>query len=42
MPIDFGTIVSGGLAAIVIIAILKGARVVPQKQADVVERLGKY
>ncbi|MCB1210862.1 MAG: paraslipin [Verrucomicrobiales bacterium] len=42
MPIDFGTIVSGGLAAIVIIAILKGARVVPQKQAHVVERLGKY
>jgi len=42
MPIEFGTIVSGGLAAIVIIAILKGARVVPQKQAHVVERLGKY
>lgn len=40
--IEFGTIVSVGIAAIVIIAIVKGARVVPQKQAHVVERLGKY
>lgn len=39
---DFTTIVSTGIAALVIIAIIKGARVVPQKQAHVVERLGKY
>ncbi len=42
MIVEFGTIVSLGLAALVITAIVKGARVVPQKQADVVERLGKY
>lgn len=40
--LEFGTIVSLGLAAVVIIAILKGARVVPQRNAYVVERLGKY
>lgn len=40
--IEFGTIVSIGIAAVIIIAIMKGARVVPQKQAHVVERLGKY
>jgi regulator of protease activity HflC (stomatin/prohibitin superfamily) len=31
-----------GIGAIVLVAILKGARVVPQKQAYVIERLGKY
>lgn len=40
--IEFGTVVSLGLAALIVIAIVKGARVVPQKQAFVVERLGKY
>ena len=39
---EFGTIVSIGLAIVIIIAIVKGARVVPQKMAYVVERLGKY
>ena len=38
----FGSLVSIGLAILVIVAIVKGARVVPQKQAYVVERLGKY
>lgn len=40
--LDFPTIVSLGFAAVIIIAIVKGARVVPQRQAFVVERLGKY
>ena len=40
--IELGTIVSIGLAALLVIAIVKGARVVPQKMAFVVERLGKY
>ena len=42
MNIDFSTIVGLGSAAIVVIAILKGARVVPQRNAFVVERLGKF
>jgi regulator of protease activity HflC (stomatin/prohibitin superfamily) len=42
MFFEFGTIVTLGLTALVIISIVKGARVVPQKQAFVVERLGKY
>ncbi|MCB1228460.1 MAG: paraslipin [Verrucomicrobiales bacterium] len=37
-----GSIISIGLTILVIVAIIKGARVVPQKQAYVVERLGKY
>ncbi len=40
--IELGTIATIGLAIVVIIAIVQGARVVPQKQAYVVERLGKY
>jgi len=40
--IEFGSLVSVGLAIVIIIAIVKGARVVPQKMAYVVERLGKY
>lgn len=39
---DFGTLIGLGVAAIVIIAILKGARVVPQRSAFVIERLGKF
>ena len=40
--LELGTAVSLGVAAVTIIAILKGARVVPQRNAYVVERLGKY
>lgn len=40
--IDFGTLVGIGTGAIVLVAVLKGARVVPQKKAFVIERLGKY
>jgi regulator of protease activity HflC (stomatin/prohibitin superfamily) len=40
--ISFGAVAGLAVAAIVIIAIVKGARVVPQKNAYVVERLGKY
>ncbi len=40
--IELGTIATIGFAVLIIIAIVKGARVVPQKQAFVVERLGKY
>jgi regulator of protease activity HflC (stomatin/prohibitin superfamily) len=39
---EFSTLVGIGVAAIVVIAILKGARVVPQRSAFVVERLGKF
>lgn len=42
MVLEFGTVVAIGLAAVIIIAITKGARVVPQKEAQIVERLGKY
>jgi len=42
MNIEFSTLVGLGIAAIVVIAILKGARVVPQRSAFVVERLGKF
>ncbi len=40
--IELGTIATIGLTLVIIIAIVQGARVVPQKQAYVVERLGKY
>ena len=40
--IELGTLISIGLAVFIVIAIVKGARVVPQKEAHVVERLGKY
>jgi regulator of protease activity HflC (stomatin/prohibitin superfamily) len=40
--LDFASIVGLGLSALVIISILKGARVVPQRNAFVVERLGKF
>lgn len=42
MILEFSSLVAIGLAAVIIIAIGKSARVVPQKQAHVVERLGKY
>jgi regulator of protease activity HflC (stomatin/prohibitin superfamily) len=42
MTLDFSTLVGLGVAAIVIIAIVQGARVVPQRSAFVVERLGKF
>ncbi|HCN31111.1 MAG TPA: paraslipin [Verrucomicrobiales bacterium] len=42
MILEFSTLVGLGFAAIVVIAVLKGARVVPQRNAFVVERLGKY
>jgi regulator of protease activity HflC (stomatin/prohibitin superfamily) len=35
-------IVASGLAALIVIALIKTAKVVPQRQAFVVERLGKY
>jgi regulator of protease activity HflC (stomatin/prohibitin superfamily) len=40
--LELGTVVSLGLAAVIIIAILNGGRVVPQRNAFVVERLGKF
>lgn len=40
--IEFSTIVSVAVAILIVVAIIKGARVVPQRQAFVVERLGKY
>ncbi|MCP4293647.1 MAG: paraslipin [bacterium] len=38
----FGPIVAAGLAALIIITLLNTARIVPQKKAFIVERLGKY
>lgn len=35
-------IVASGLAALIVIALIKTAKIVPQRQAFVVERLGKY
>lgn len=40
--IEGSGIVAVGVMVVIITAILKGARVVPQKQAYIVERLGKY
>lgn len=40
--IEFSTIISVAVAILIVVAIIKGARVVPQRQAFVVERLGKY
>ncbi len=42
MTLEFSTIVGLGIAAIVVVAILQGARVVPQRSAFVIERLGKF
>lgn len=37
-----GTIIAGGLVVLIIITLLNTARIVPQKSACIVERLGKY
>lgn len=42
MILEFSTLAGLGFAALVVTAILKGARVVPQRNAFVIERLGKY
>lgn len=42
MILEFSTLAGLGFAALVVIAVLKGARVVPQRNAFVIERLGKY
>ena len=40
--LNLGTIVITGLVLLVVVAIIKAARIVPQKMAFIVERLGKY
>ena len=40
--LNLGTIVITGLVLLVVVAILRAARIVPQKVAFIVERLGKY
>ena len=42
MNVEFSTLLGLGFAVLVVTAIFKGARVVPQRNAYVVERLGKY
>ena len=42
ISMNFGLIVTIGLAILVIIAVFKTARIVPQKMAFIIERLGKY
>jgi regulator of protease activity HflC (stomatin/prohibitin superfamily) len=42
MNMEFGTIVVAGIALLVIIAVVRAARIVPQKRAFIIERLGKY
>lgn len=37
-----GTIVAIGIAILVVVAVMKTARIVPQKSAYIIERLGKY
>ena len=37
-----GTIVTAGIVLLVIITIIRTARIVPQKVAFIIERLGKY
>jgi regulator of protease activity HflC (stomatin/prohibitin superfamily) len=39
---DLTFIISAGITILVIVAIIKSARIVPQKSAFIVERLGKY
>ena len=39
---NMGTIVTIGIVILVVITIIKTARIVPQKSAFIVERLGKY
>jgi regulator of protease activity HflC (stomatin/prohibitin superfamily) len=38
----FGVFLTLGIVALVVVALIKTARIVPQRQAHVVERLGKY
>ena len=38
----FGAVIVIGLVLLVVVAVIKTARIVPQRQAHVVERLGKY
>jgi len=40
--INIGTIVTIGIVILVVITVIKSARIVPQKSAFIVERLGKY
>ena len=42
MEIGIGTIVTVGLVIFVVITVIKVARIVPQKSAFIIERLGKY
>ena len=42
MEIGIGTIVTVGLVIFVVVTIIKVARIVPQKSAFIIERLGKY
>jgi regulator of protease activity HflC (stomatin/prohibitin superfamily) len=42
MNLSFGLIVSIGLVILIVVAVFKTARVVPQKSAFIIERLGKY
>jgi len=39
---DLGTIIILGIVILVVVAIIKTARIVPQKSAFIIERLGKY
>jgi regulator of protease activity HflC (stomatin/prohibitin superfamily) len=39
---SLGTVVAIGIAVLVVVAITKTARIVPQKEAFIIERLGKY
>jgi len=39
---NFGVFLTIGLVILVVVALIKTARIVPQRQAHVVERLGKY
>ncbi len=39
---NFGTVVALGVAVLVVVTVMKTARIVPQKSAYIVERLGKY
>jgi len=39
---NIGTIVTVGIVILIVVAIIKATRIVPQKSASIVERLGKY
>ena len=39
---NFGTIITIGVVILVVVTIIKTARIVPQKSAFIIERLGKY